>query len=94
MLDLCRFISTAPRLLCGYLLELSGRYSSECRMSSAYFLKSVDVSEKRIKKYADLLPDEKRRLRALEDENNRLMKIVAEPTLDPEMLHVAIRRKL
>lgn len=63
-------------------------------MSSAYFLKSVDVSEKRIKKYADLLPDEKRRLRALEDENNRLMKIVAEPTLDPEMLHVAIRRKL
>jgi putative transposase len=38
------------------------------------------------KKYAGLLPDEKRRLKALEDENSRLKKIVADLTLDREML--------
>jgi putative transposase len=31
------------------------------------------------KKYAGLLPDEMRRLKALEDENSRLKKIVADP---------------
>jgi putative transposase len=34
------------------------------------------------KKYAGLLPDKMRRLKALEDENNRLKRIVADPTLD------------
>ena len=38
------------------------------------------------KKYAGLLPDEMRRLKALEDENSRLKKIVADLTLDGEML--------
>ena len=38
------------------------------------------------KKYAGLLPDEMRRLKALEDENSRLKKIVADLTLDREML--------
>jgi hypothetical protein len=37
------------------------------------------------KKYAGLLPDEMRRLKALEDENARLKKIVADLTLDREM---------
>ena len=46
------------------------------------------------KKYAGLLPDEMRRLRALEDENARLKKIVADLTLDREMLQDVIRRKL
>tara|TARA_R110002012_G_scaffold228898_1_gene401440 strand:- start:885 stop:1199 length:315 start_codon:yes stop_codon:yes gene_type:complete len=46
------------------------------------------------KKYAGLLPDEMRRLKALEDENNRLKKIVADLTLDREMLQDVIRRKL
>jgi putative transposase len=46
------------------------------------------------KTYAGLLPDELRRLKALEDENNRLKKIVAYLTLDREMLQDAIRRKL
>ena len=40
------------------------------------------------KKYAGLMPDEMRRLRALEDENGRLKKIVADLTLDREMLQV------
>jgi putative transposase len=46
------------------------------------------------KKYGGLLPDEMRRLKALEDENTRLKKIVADLTLDWEMLQDVIRRKL
>lgn len=46
------------------------------------------------KKYGGLLPDEMRRLKALEDENIRLKKIVADLTLDREMLQDVIRRKL
>ena len=46
------------------------------------------------KKSAGLLPDEMRRLKALEDENSRLKKIVADLTLDREMLQDVIRRKL
>lgn len=38
------------------------------------------------KKYADLLPSEMKRLKQLEDENARLKKIVADLTLDREML--------
>ena len=40
------------------------------------------------------MPDEMRRLKALEDENSRLKKIVADLTLDREMLQDVIRRKL
>lgn len=46
------------------------------------------------KKYGGLLPYEMRRLKALEDENTRLKKIVADLTLDREMLQDVIRRKL
>ena len=46
------------------------------------------------KKYADLMPSEMRRLRDLEDENNRLKRIVADLTLDREMLQDVIKRKL
>ena len=46
------------------------------------------------KKYAGLLPDEMRRLKQLEDENSRLKKIVADLTLDREMLRDVIKRKL
>ena len=44
------------------------------------------------KKYAGLSPSETRRLNQLEDENTRLKKIVADLTLDREMLHDVIRR--
>ena len=43
------------------------------------------------KKYAGLLPDEMRRLKQLEDENNRLKKLVADLSLDREMLQDVIR---
>ena len=46
------------------------------------------------KKYAGLLPNEMRRLKRLKDENARLKKIVADLTLDREMLQDVIRRKL
>ena len=46
------------------------------------------------KKYTGLMPSEMRRLRDLEDENNRLKRIVADLTLDREMLQDVIKRKL
>lgn len=46
------------------------------------------------KKYAGLMPSEMRRLRDLEDENGRLKRIVADLTLDREMLQDVIKRKL
>jgi putative transposase len=41
-----------------------------------------------------LLPDEMRRLKQLEDENAKLKKLVADLSLDREMLQDVIRRKL
>jgi len=41
-----------------------------------------------------LLPTEMRRLKQLEDENIKLRKLVADLSLDKEMLQDAIRRKL
>jgi putative transposase len=41
-----------------------------------------------------MLPPEMKRLKRLEDENSRLKKIVADLTLDREMLQDVIRRKL
>lgn len=46
------------------------------------------------KKYAGLLPTEVKRLKQLEDENSRLKRIVADLTLDREMLQDVIRRKI
>ena len=40
------------------------------------------------------MPDEMRRLKQLEDENARLKRIVADLTLDREMLQDVVRRKL
>jgi len=46
------------------------------------------------KRYGGLLPYEMRQLKALEDENSRLKKIVADLTLDREMLRDVIRRNV
>lgn len=46
------------------------------------------------KRYAGLMPSEMRRLRELEDENNRLKKIVSDLTLDRAMLQDVLKRKL
>ena len=44
--------------------------------------------------YGGLMPSEVKKLRQLEDENGRLRRIVADLTLDKEMLQEVIRRKL
>ena len=46
------------------------------------------------KKFGGLLPSEVKRLRQLEEENNRLKRIVADLSLDKEMLQDVIKRKL
>jgi putative transposase len=46
------------------------------------------------KKYDGLLPTEMRPLKQLEDENGKLRKVVADLSLDMEMLQDALRRKL
>lgn len=45
------------------------------------------------KKYDGLLPPEMRRLKLLEDENAKLKKLVADLSLDKEMLQDVLRRK-
>ena len=46
------------------------------------------------KRYGGLMPSEMKRLRQLEGENGRLKRIVADLSLDREMLQDVIRRKL
>ncbi len=46
------------------------------------------------KKYGGLDPSELRRLRQLEEENNRLKKMVADLSLDKQMLQDVIKKKL
>jgi len=44
--------------------------------------------------YGGLMPSEVKKLRQLEEENGKLKKIVADLSLDKEMLQDVIRRKL
>lgn len=46
------------------------------------------------KKYGGLMPSEMKRLKQLEEENGRLKRIVADLSLDKEMLQDVIKRKL
>ena len=46
------------------------------------------------KKHDGLLPSEMKRLKQLEEENQRLKKLVADLSLDKEMLQDVIRRKI
>ena len=46
------------------------------------------------KLYGGLMPSEMKRLKQLEEENSRLKRIVADLSLDKEMLQDVIRRKL
>ena len=45
-------------------------------------------------KYGGLMPSEMKRLRQLEEENTRLKRLVANLSLDKEMLQDVIRRKM
>ena len=46
------------------------------------------------KKYGGLMPSELRKLKQLEEENVRLKRLVADLSLDKEMLQEVIRKKL
>ena len=46
------------------------------------------------KKYGGLMPSEMKRLKQLEEENQRLKKLVADLSFDKEMLQDVIRRKI
>ncbi len=46
------------------------------------------------KKYAGMMPSEMKRMRELESENARLKRIVADLSLDKEMLQDVIKRKI
>ena len=46
------------------------------------------------KKYGGLMPSEMKRLKQLEEENGRLKQLVADLSLDKEMLQDVIRRKI
>ena len=46
------------------------------------------------KKYGGLMPSEMKRLKQLEEENQQLKKLVADLSLDKEMLQDVIRRKI
>jgi putative transposase len=46
------------------------------------------------KKYGGLMPSEMKRLKQLDEENRRLKKLVADLSLDKEMLQDVIRRKI
>ena len=46
------------------------------------------------KKYGGLMPSEMKRLKQLEEENTRLKRLVANLSLDKEMLQEVIRKKL
>lgn len=46
------------------------------------------------KKFGGLMPSEMKRLKQLEEENGKLKKIVADLSLDKEMLQDVIKRKL
>jgi putative transposase len=46
------------------------------------------------KKYGGLMPSEMRRLKQQDEENARLKKLVADLSLDKEMLQDVIRRKM
>jgi putative transposase len=73
-------------------------YWGQVRTPSADVCRQLGVSEATFyiwkKKYAHLGVSELRKLRSLEDENNRLKRLVADRTLDKHMLAEALRKKV
>lgn len=61
-------------------------------------IRKMGVSEQTFyrwkKKFGNLMPSEVRKLRQLEEENRRLKRLVADLSLDKEMLQEVIRKKL
>lgn len=71
---------------------------SEAGVPVAEVWRKTGVSEQTFyrwkQKYGGMLPSEMRKYKQLEEENARLKKLVAEISLDKEMLQEVIRKKL
>ena len=72
--------------------------SSASRLDTTEICRKMGISEATFYRwkqlYGGLMPSEVKKLRQLEEKNARLRKVVADLTLDKEMLQEVIRRKL
>lgn len=82
-----RFSDAKSRLFSSSALTACRLWIFAGRLGSARRPISIGRSDR-------LLPTEMRRLKQLEDENSKLRKVVADLSLDKEMLQDALRRKL
>ena len=77
----------------GFILrqaEEGTRVEEVCRKAGI----SVQTYYRWRKKYGGLMPSEMKRLKQLEEENQRLKRLVADLSLDKEMLQEVVRQKL
>ena len=81
-----------PEAGCGR--RAGGRDLPEGRDQPGDLIRFADLRFNWKKKYDGMTPPEMRRLKQLEDENAKLKRIVADLSLDKEMLQDVIRRKL
>ena len=70
--------------------EEGTRVEEVCRKAGI----SVQTYYRWRKKYGGLMPSEMKRLKQLEEENQRLKRLVADLSLDKEMLQEVVRKKL
>ncbi|WP_417624697.1 transposase [Paremcibacter congregatus] len=73
-------------------------HQAEGGTSVAVVCRKMGISEQTYyrwrKRYGGLMPSEMRRLKYLEEENQRLKRIVADLSLDKELLQEVVRKKL
>jgi putative transposase len=71
---------------------------AEAGIPVAEVCRKAEISEQTFyrwkEKYGSMLPSEMRKLKQLEEENARLKRLVADISLDKEMLQEVIRKKL
>lgn len=70
--------------------EEGTRVEEVCRKAGI----SVQTYYRWRKKYGGLMPSEMKRLKQLEEENQRLKRLIADLSLDKEMLQEVLRKKL
>ena len=70
-------------------VEEGTRVEEVCRKAGI----SVQTYYRWRKKYGGLMPSEMKRLKQLEEENQRLKRLVADLSLDKEMLQEVVRKK-
>ena len=78
-------------------IALALHQAAQCT-SVGEIIRKMGISEQTFyrwkKKFGNLMPYEVRKLRQLEEENRRIKRLVADLSLDKEMLQEVIRKKL